>query len=71
MLHPADEAVALIREKAADRRSLQHQPRFAAEAGECAYFLLFSSLWITGSVTGPWLRNCCCRMAEKAERISA
>jgi len=62
-----------FREKAQDRSDLQHQPRIAAEAGECAYFLLFSSLLIARLVIGPCICicNCSTREAEKAARTSA
>jgi len=70
MFQATGEPVPWCRKKALHLRGIEDQPRFAAEAGECAYFRLFSNFRIAASVIGPWVRNCPCREAEKAARIS-
>jgi hypothetical protein len=65
------ESVARVREEAPRLPGIEHQPRFAAEAGECAYFRVFSNFRIAAPVIGPWLRNCPCRETKKVSRISA
>lgn len=72
VLYAAGKPVFLFREDLGDGSRVEHQPRFAAEAGESAYFLLFSRFRIARRViTGPCICNCSRREAEKAARISA
>lgn len=51
-------------------RCFQHQARFMAETGECAYFRLCWIRWIASSVTGPCVSHCCRRASEKPLRTS-